>query len=104
MKELPTVRKSIVCYDCKKRHWWREPKECEDKREDKKKEREPFNEDTFFKEKIREHNRDYSRSGYSREMLRTDCEWLANGELKTPSESKTFILYIIHKSGGKVVP
>jgi hypothetical protein len=37
-------------------------------------------------------------------MLRTDCEWLANGELKTPSESKTFILYIIHKSGGKVVP
>lgn len=43
-----------------------------------------------------------SKETYSAEDLKTDSEWLANGVLKTASESKSFLLYIIKKSGGSV--
>jgi hypothetical protein len=43
-----------------------------------------------------------SKETYSAEDLKIDCDWLSNGELKTASECKPFILYIVKKSGGKV--
>jgi hypothetical protein len=59
-----------------------------------------------LKKYLKESNIQFSEKrkkiGYTAEDLLTDSTWLANGEMKTESESKHFIMYIVKKSGGKV--